>query len=256
MGAATELARLAVQDGWPLVVAVGGDGTVNEVINGVVSVAGPPTATVGIIPTGRGRDVCRNLGVADDPVVAAQRVVDGDEIILDVGAVESQDGHRRCFINAAGVGFDAAVAERARTGRAPGTVGYVFAVLGSLGAYRPFPISLSLDGAPSSMQHVAAVVVANGAHYGGGMKIAPSADPTDGRLETVIIGNLGRGELLRWLPTLYSGGHLANPKITAQSARVITLGSTTRLPAHVDGEPLPDAPVRFSVHPGALRLVR
>ncbi len=256
MGTGTELTRLALREGWPLVVAVGGDGTANEVVNGVMDSSGLAKAVVGIIPTGRGRDICRNLGIALDPDMAARRAIEGDEVVVDVGWAESQHGDRRYFINAAGLGFDAAVAERARTGRAPGTVGYLLAVLGSLSSYGPSPVSVSLDDAPASAERVAAVVVANGAYYGGGMKIAPSASPTDGLLEVVVLGDFGRLELLRWLPTLYSGGHLASAKVRVGRARVVSVSSTTRLPAHLDGEPVPDAPVRLSVHPHALRLRR
>jgi len=145
LGSGIELSRGAVRDGWPLVVAVGGDGTVNEVVNGVmdgsesVDTSAAPTTAVAVIPTGRGRDVCRNLGIAADPMVAARRVVEGDEIVFDVGVAESADGRCRYFVSAAGVGFDAAVAERARRGWAPGTIGYLLAVLKCLGAYRRTP---------------------------------------------------------------------------------------------------------------------
>jgi YegS/Rv2252/BmrU family lipid kinase len=256
VGAGTELSARAVRDGWPLIVAVGGDGTANEVVNGVMGASGAAKAVVGIIPTGRGRDVCRNLGIARDPHVAAQRAVAGEETAVDVGAVELRDGRRRYFINAAGIGFDAAVAACAQGGRAPGTLGYLLAVFKSLRRYRPYPLNVSRDDEPPAPRRVAAVVVANGAYYGGGMKIAPAADPTDGRLEIVILGDLGRLELLRWLPTVYSGRHLRSPKISAQSGRTITLSSIGSLPAHVDGEPLPAAPVRVRIHPRGLRLIR
>lgn len=256
VGAGTELAGRAVRDGWSLVVAVGGDGTVNEVVNGVMEASGTAQAVVGVIPTGRGRDVCRNLGIARDPHVAAHRALTGEETTVDVGAVEFRDGRRRYFINAAGIGFDAAVAACAQAGRAPGTLGYLLAVLKSLGRYQPYLLTVARDGEPPSPRRVAAVVVANGAYYGGGMKIAPAADPTDGRLDMIILGDLGRLELLRWLPTVYSGRHLRSPKVSAQSGRVIAFSSTGSLPAHVDGEPLPEAPVRVSVHPRGLRVIR
>lgn len=256
VGAGTELARQAVVDGWPLVVAVGGDGTVNEVVNGVMDDSGVARATIGVIPTGRGRDVCRNLGIPRDQHVAASRAFIGEETTVDVGAVELPDGRRRYFVNAAGVGFDAVIAVSARTGRAPGTLGYLLAVLKSLGRYEPYPVSVAVDGEPCSPGRVAAVVVANGARYGGGMQIAPSADPTDGRLDVVILGEFGRLELLRWLPTVYAGEHLRSSKVSIRSGRLIALGSTGGLPAHVDGEPLPEAPVRVSVHPRGLRILR
>lgn len=256
IGSGIELSRAAVRDGWPLVVAVGGDGTVNEVVNGVMDGAPSVTAAVAVIPTGRGRDVCRNLGVAADPMVAARRVFAGDEVLVDVGAAESPDGRCRYFINAAGVGFDAAVAERARRGWAPGTVGYLLAVLKCLNAYQPSPVTVSLDDGRAVTERVAAVVVANGVHYGGGMKIAPSADPSDGRLDVVVLGDFGRLALLRWLPTLYTGGHIASSRVSVRPARLVVLDFATPLPAHVDGESLPVAPTRLNIRPRALRLRR
>ncbi len=99
-------------------------------------------------------------------------------------------------------------------------------------------------------------VVANGSHYGGGMKIAPGADPTDGCLDLVVVGDLGRIELLRWLPTVYRGTHLANPKVTARRARTVDIATVEPLPVHLDGECIAASPVRFSVCPRALRLRR
>jgi diacylglycerol kinase (ATP) len=256
VGGGIELARMAVRDGWPMVVAVGGDGTVNEVVNGVIDASGSAIAAVGVIPTGRGRDVCRNLGIASDPMIAARRLIEAEEVVVDAGFVESADGARRYFFNAAGAGFDAAVAERARTGWAPGTVGYFLAVVKCLGAYRPSPVRVSLDHGPVEDALVAAVVVANGAYYGGGMKIAPSASPGDGQLEVVVLGDFGRLELLRWLPTLYSGGHVASRKVGIRPARDVMLEGPAGMPAHVDGEPLVGSPVRIGIQPGALRISR
>ena len=220
---ATALTRQAVADGWPVVIAVGGDGTVNEVVNGLTDPSGRPLGTLAVVVTGRGRDICRNMGVASDPEIGARRLIDGAEIEMDLGVAEWKDGHRRYFVNAAGIGFDAAVAQRARVGRGPGTVPYLVAVLRTLGAYAPFSASVSLDGEPVSAGPFATIVTANGAHYGGGMKIAPAANPADGLIDLVILGDLGRIELVRWLPTVYRGKHLANPKVTARTGRTVDI---------------------------------
>ena len=251
---AATLTRRAVERGSPLVVAVGGDGTLNEVVNGLADADGNFRAALGAIPTGRARDACRNLALPTDPLAALQRVLDGGETRVDAGAVEWPGGGTRYFINAAGVGFDAVVARRAASRRLRGTLPYLLAVAGTIRAHRPVRAILEEDGRVIWSGLMAAAVAANGAHYGGGMKIAPGADPADGLLDLVIMGDLGRLELLRWLPTVYRGGHLANPKVTTRRARAIVVRAHAAL--HVDGEAAGNAPVTISIRPGALRLRR
>jgi diacylglycerol kinase (ATP) len=118
------------------------------------------------------------------------------------------------------------------------------------------PARLRADDEPESLTPLTAAVVANGAHFGGGMKIAPSADPADGVLDLVILGDLGRAELLRWLPAVYRGGHLANPKVSTRRIARVSVAAASPLPTHVDGEPVADTPVTFRICPGALRLRR
>ena len=258
-GGATTLARGAALDGWPLVVAVGGDGTLQEVVNGVVGVVAPAGAarpSVGFIPTGRGRDACRNLGVPTDPVAATRRLVHGVDVLLDLGVAEWPDGARRRFVAAAGVGFDAAVARRAASLRGSGTVPYLVAVLLTLAHHRPVDAEISVDGRPVWSGPLTAAVVANGSYYGGGMKIAPSAAPDDGRLDLVVLGAMGRAELLRWLPRVYTGGHLRHPRVVTVPGRTFAIRAGVPLPVHLDGEAGPDAPLAVTVEAGALLLRR
>ncbi len=251
-GEATELARRAALDGWPLVVAVGGDGTVNEVANGLMS-AGTPT-TLGVLSSGRGNDCRRNFDLPRRFPLALERLVAGRDVPIDLGLAEWPDGRRWFFVNALGAGFDAAVAGRAQRARGAGTVPYLLAVLATLRAHRPAPATILLDGNVHSSGRIAAAVVANGPYYGGGMKIAPRADPRDGLLDLVLLGDLGRAELLRWLPTVYPGWHLANPKVTAARGRVVSIEAPVPLPVHVDGEQCGETPVQVSILPAALRL--
>ena len=255
-GQATDLARRAAGAGWPLVVAVGGDGTLNEVVNGVTDARGTPLATTGAILTGRGRDARRNFGLAADWRLATRRLVQGDDVLLDLGAAEWTGGTRRYFVSAAGAGFDAAVARRAASRGGIGTFPYVLAVIEGLIAHRPIPMTIQADGGAEQSAPLTTIVVANGAYYGGGMKIAPPADPMDGSLDLVVIGALNRAELLRWLPTVYRGAHLANPRIGLRRVRHVRVAGPTAVPTHVDGEPAADTPVAFRVCPQALRLRR
>ena len=250
-GDGEHLAREAATSGAPLIVAVGGDGTLNEVVNGVR--AARADTAVGAVLTGRGCDACRNFGVPRDPLAAVRALADGHDARFDLGCAEWADGRRRWFVISAGAGFDAAVARRAHAWRLRGTLPYVAAVVASLHRHRPIDAVLELDGLAEPAAPITAVVAANGRWFGGGMKIAPHADPTDGALDVVVLGALGRLELLRWLPTIYPGTHLRNPRVRVRRARRLRVGGVT-LPTHVDGEPMGATPVILTIEPGALRL--
>jgi YegS/Rv2252/BmrU family lipid kinase len=254
-GSAILLAGAAAEAGADLVVAVGGDGTLNEVINGITRhEARRPT--VGALLTGRGRDAARNLGLAAEPRAAARRLVEGADVHVDLVRADWPDGTRRYLVGAAGAGFDAAVARRVAAGGGRGTLPYLRAVVTTLSAHATVAAAIEADGARAWAGRLSTAVVANGAHYGGGMKIAPAAAVADGLLDLVVVGDLGRLELLRWLPRVYRGGHLANPKVVTQRARRVTIQPAAPLPVHVDGEAAPDTPVTFVICPGALRLRR
>src|SRR5262249_2137734 len=154
----------------------------------------------------------------------------------------------------AGAGFDAAVARRAAARGGFGTLPYLLGIIEGLAAHRPMPATLVVDDGPQQSATLTTIVVANGAWYGGGMKIPPPPDPGDGALDLVVIGALGRGELLRWLPAVYRGAHLANPKVSLRRVLQVTIRGSAPIPTHVDGEPAADTPVTFRLCPRALRL--
>jgi diacylglycerol kinase (ATP) len=236
-----------------LVVAVGGDGTLNEVVNGLVPLREASPVTVGALMIGRGRDACRNLGLARDPRRAARRLAEGRVAALDVGLARWPGG-QRYFLGSAGSGFDAVVAERA--GARGGRMVYLRAVLTALRDYRPAEVAVWLDGAAVWTGPAASVVVCNGASFGGGMRIAPGARPDDGLLDVVRLGALGRGELACWLPTVYWGGHVANPRIAVRRAARIRVETGAPLPVHLDGELGAHTPLDVEICPGALHLLR
>ncbi len=251
-GHATTLAAEAARARVPLVVAVGGDGTLNEVVNGVAPLREEYPVTIGALMTGRGRDACRNLGLARDPLRAARRLVDGRVVSRDVGLARWPGG-QRFFLGWAGAGFDAVVAERAGSGG--GRLVYLRGVVTSLRDYRTAAMALRLDEVDTWAGPAASVVVCNGASFGGGMRIAPGARPDDGLLDVVLLGALGRGALVRWLPTVYWGGHLANPKIRTWRAARVRVGAETALPVQLDGELGAHTPLDITICPAALRLL-
>jgi YegS/Rv2252/BmrU family lipid kinase len=251
-GHAATLAAEAARAGVALVVAVGGDGTLNEVVNGLAPLRGEHPVTIGALMTGRGRDACRNLGLARDPRLAARCLTEGRVVARDLGLARWPGG-QRYFLGSAGAGFDAVVATRA--GARGGRLVYPRAVLTSLREYRPAETTVRLDDADAWAGPAASVVVCNGGWFGGGMRIAPDARPDDGLLDVVRLGALGRFELVRWLPTVYWGGHLANPRIATRRAVRVQVDSPAPLPVQLDGELGAHTPLDVEICPGALRLL-
>ncbi len=258
VGHAIELARQATEEGYPYLVAVGGDGTVNEVANGILSVDGRLTS-LGVISTGTGSDFVRSAGIPRDPAKACSFLTSSRKMRIDVGVVEYCSGgeaKRRFFVNAAGVGFDATVVEK--TERLPkyfgGTIPYIFGLLRSLLGYRNKLVNLGV-GDRVEEARILSVVVANGRYFGGGMKMAPYAQLDDSLLDVVIVDDIGKFELLQALPTVYKGSHLAHPKVRMTKVSEVRVESKERILVHADGELLGEAPATFSLKPASLNLV-
>lgn len=257
-GHAIELARAAASNGYRLLVAVGGDGTVHEVANGILLADNRDGTTLGIISTGTGSDFIRSAGISRDYATACSCLVTAKRMLIDVGVVEYQnDGktERRFFINSAGVGFDAAVARI--SDRLPkylgGTIPYLVGLLRTLIGYRNKSVALEIDGRQES-KRILSVVVANGSYFGGGMRVAPQADISDGLLDVLTIGDMGKIELLRAFPTIYKGTHINHPKVSLERATRVTVGSLDKLLVHADGEFLGQGPASFRLIPQALAI--
>ena len=253
-GEATDVARRFAGDGMRLVVAVGGDGTLNEVANGLLSAEAPAPVALGVVPAGRGADFARTLAAPCDPAAALARACRSTPLPIDVGRATFADGSTRVFVNVGGLGFDAAVAERAAGSRLPGSKApYLRGLAGALVGYRNRHVAVDADGALVTGT-VLAVIVANGRYFGGGFKIVPDAAVDDGRLDLAIVGDISRLDLLRQVPRLYRGAHVAHPKFTHLTARSIRVESAEPSRVQLDGELVGTAPVTFTVESGALRI--
>jgi diacylglycerol kinase (ATP) len=250
-GHARTLAEAAVHEGYERVIAVGGDGTLSEVANGV---AGSATA-LGIIPAGTGNDIATNFGIPRDPRKAAQLAERGPAEPIDLCTVETQQSSRY-FMNVAGFGFDAEVAWRVN--RLPkfggGTLPYLAGVLQTLWQYRSPRMRIQIDGQLLD-QKTFLVAVGNCPSYGGGMRIVPEARPDDGLVDVCVVTDLSRAQVLRLLPSLYSGGHVRHPAVKMFRCHSVTVDADVRVQCQADGELVGDLPARFGIHPGALRCV-
>lgn len=252
--AALSAARAAVEAGAGALVVGGGDGTVNL---GLQAVAGTGVA-LGAIPMGTGNDIVREVGLPSDPIAAAQVVADalrtGRCRRVDLARVVPAVGPPRWFGGVLGAGFDAMVNERANRMRFPrGTRRYDVAIVAELVRLKPRPYTLRLDGVEHRL-HAVLVAIGNTPAYGGGMRICPAADATDGLLDIVVAGPISRTTLIRIKPRVYAGTHVSHPMVTSYRARVVEIDAEG-ITAYVDGERTSPLPVTVSAVPGALTLL-
>lgn len=242
---ATEVAGQAVASGAGRVVVVGGDGTIQEV---VAALCGSPVV-LGVIPAGTGNDFSRTHGLPLDYGSALETALRGAPRRIDLGVVNG-----RPFINVGGVGFDAEVAGWVKRQKAwlKGPALYLSGVLTQLWAFSPQDLTYTIDGTDAHRERALLVSVGNGKYYGGGMMICPQADSTDGLLDVVVGGNLGKMECLALLPKLFRGLHLGHPKVKTFRGSRVRIDGPAGLTVHADGEPCSGLPAEFSVLPGAL----
>lgn len=258
-GHARELAKSAAKRGYELVVSVGGDGTVNEVVNGLYDAGYMADVMLGIISTGTGRDYIRTIGIPRAHQEACQRLMSPRKLTVDVGVIEYiSDGQmvKRLFVNFAGLGFDAEIvkATTQKFKALSNTAAYLMGLLITLLFYKNKEISLIVDG-EATERKVCTVLMNNGKYGGGGMLAAPDADLTDGLLDVLIIGDMSKPDLLWSLPRVYKGTHLTHPKVTMKKGREIEIRSAEPLALQADGELLGELPARFYVLPAALNIV-
>lgn len=258
-GHAIELAKSAAADGYRYLVAVGGDGTANEVANGILHTTVSGEIAMGVVSTGTGSDFARSTGIPRNYINACSCLVKGGRLTIDVGVVEyMKNGEKaqRFFINAAGVGFDAAVVES--TERMPkyfgGTIPYLAGLLRTLVKYRNKSVMMNV-GDRSESKRVLSVIVSNGNYLGGGMHVAPNASMQDSLMDVVVIGDVGKLDLLKSIPMIYKGTHERHPKVSIEKASRVSVESQEKVLVHADGELLGEGPASFRLIPAALSVV-
>lgn len=235
------------------VVAVGGDGTIQEVMNGLLN--GEPAASVGIVPVGSGNDLARSLGLPRDPAAAWTIALGSAERSLDLALATGGDGRTRWFGSAGGIGFDAQVAAAmaARSSWQRGQAGYLLTTLAELRRFSNRRIELTIDGVPRETRALF-VAIANGEYYGGGMRIAPGASVDDGMLDLCIVGDVSRLTALRQLANLYRGTHVDHPRVEMAQGHTIEVDGDRTTLTHLDGEPFGSLPLSVRLRPGAIRV--
>ena len=246
-GEAARIAREAAADGCRTVIAVGGDGTANEIANGLVDTG----TALALYPIGSGNDFARSLGYPRKRRDIARFLASARRRVIDVGEVNG-----RIFVNAAGVGIDGHVAERIEaSARVVGArLGYFVGALVSIATYRPRPMRIRIDGETREGKHLM-VVAANGTYFGSGMHVAPTAKLDDGLFDIVVAGDLGRWASLVALAKLYRGTHVNGTTIVMKRARVVEIELQRPLRAQLDGETTMAQRFSIRVRPGALEVL-
>ena len=252
-----DLARQAASEGAELLVVVGGDGSVNEVANGLASLEHRPP--IAIVPRGTGWDFVRTFGIPRRVADAAEVALRGETRTIDLGRAtyRAWDGTETTsvFANVASAGMSGAIAQRANetTKALGGKVSYLWATFAVFSRWQATDVVLEVDGERREGR-MFDVVVANGRFFGGGMRICPDAEPDDGLLDVLTIGDVTKSDLVRTMPKIYRGTHLPHPKAELLRGSVVSVASEGALPVELDGEQPGTTPVRFDVLPKALTL--
>jgi diacylglycerol kinase (ATP) len=250
------MAADAVRGDATRLVVVGGDGSVNEVVNGVVGEAGVELA---VIPRGTGWDFVRTFGIPRDLDGALDVALEGAVREIDVGAVSYRawaGGEAKAyFANVGSAGISGAIAQRANESSKAlgGKVSYYWATLAVFLGWQTGEMTVTVDDERRSARMIDAMVC-NGKFLGGGMMMCPDAEPDDGLFDVMLIGDVTKRDLAFVLPKTYKGRHLPHPRLELLRGRTVTVDAAEPLPIELDGEQPGTTPARFEVVPRALRL--
>jgi YegS/Rv2252/BmrU family lipid kinase len=252
-GHATELAYAS--SGHGVVVAVGGDGTAHEVLNGLMQRPAEDRPALAILPTGSGNDTCRTLGIPFDISEAALLLATGERRRFDVGVCNGE-----YFNNSFAAGLDAKVTAKAVeykvTKRRSGLWLYVTALMHVLFKdLASFDVRVGFDGAAPQSAQTLIIAITNGPTYGGGFRITPGADPADGLFDICMIDPLGLGGALRRLPFVIVGKHTKMPVVHMSRHTSATITSEVPLPAQLDGEVLLENSYAISMSAAAIECI-
>lgn len=254
-GDGAALAAEAARKGEKLIIACGGDGTVSEVANGILTSG--KDAELGIMPNGTGGDFRRTLEIPSRSRDAARILRTGRTVRIDVGRVSYTDQNgrdaTRYFVGVASCGMSTRVIERVKTD----DVSFVNALLKTAMRNTPVRLAVQLDDSHERHLVVSNLCIANARYFGGGMKIAPDAKLTDGKLDIVSIGDLSAVKIFTSAPRVYTGSHLSMPEVSHALARKLTVRASDRnaeVALEVDGELPGKLPATFQIIPEALRV--
>jgi len=235
---AIELAKKAVEDGYELVIAGGGDGTVHEVVNAIMEFPKEKRPALGVLPLGSGNDFSYAAGMDPDPAKALRQIFEGEESWVDIGKVEDDRGRTEYFDNTVGIGFDAIVTIHSH--KMPwvrGLTMYVMAVLKTIFLnHNPLGVDIIMDGDKKFQEKLIMFTLCNGGREGGGFHLYPGAKTNDGIFNYITVPNVSRLMMLRFIPMFMSGSHLKHPKVKFGDFKDMVVESDSPMFIHIDGE--------------------
>jgi YegS/Rv2252/BmrU family lipid kinase len=261
-GHAIQLARQAGSEGYDLVIAMGGDGTVHEVMNGLMQIPENQRPILGVVPVGSGNDFAHGINASTIPTEALKRAINGEPYTVDLGLMSDAHGRKEYFDNTLGIGFGAIVTIRSH--RIPllrGFLMYLTSVLQTIILdHNPITMQIEADGEKWE-QKVIYLVLCNGPREGGGFLIAPDAKIDDGILHYAMITDVSRPMMFRIVPEVMKGTHGRFKQVKMGICKKFTLTADRPLYIHTDGEifsgPGTDLrKVSFEILPNALKVIR
>lgn len=261
-GHGTEFTKELIAAGYRKIISIGGDGTLNEIINGIFTQDICPSTEIllSLIPVGTGNDWGRMFGIPLIYEGAVQIIKEGKHMLHDIGVVSYFNGEEKVktyFINMAGLGFEAAVVKKTNKQKDKGMSNkaiYFYNLLSSLFSYRNTPVEITIDGRTSKVK-IFSINVGNGRYCGGGMRQTPDALPDDGLFDITVIRDAGRIEIIRSLQLLYDGRIMSHPKVDGYRSNNLKVTSDSLVFVDADGESLGHTPVEFSIIPSAVNIV-
>ncbi len=260
-GHATDLTLQASEAGYEVVAALGGDGTIHEIVNGLMRIPEDKRPLLAAVPLGSGNDFCANIGISQNPEQAILRVFEGEPKAVDVGRVRDNLGHVEYWDNTMGIGFGASVALHAyRIRRLRGFMMYLWAVLRTVISNYHAPGMSFVSDNEDFEQEILFLALCNGRREGGGFLTAPSAKPDDGVLNYALFESVSRPMMLRIIPEVIRGTHERFPTVHLGEFKRLKITSDAPFPLQTDGEILAGfnsrvTSVEVEVLPGAIQAL-
>jgi len=246
-----------------VIIAVGGDGTISEVMNGIAKYN---NITLGFVPGGSGNDFARGFQIPTNPEEALKvilRLMNEEVPSIDIGRITMKDHSEHYFINNMGAGFDALISYEVNHSKTKawlnklslGRLVYVYFLLKKLFSYKCTTIDLSIDGKRHILEQTWFVTVSNQPYYGGGMMIAPNAVPNDGLLDITVVHRLSKLKLLLVFISVFWGKHIHFKEVQTFKGRMVTIHSASSLYVHADGEDIGFTPLNIHVQTKSLKVL-